>query len=394
MVLSRKLVVTASLVAALSCGGVTAGLAAAQGTDLLGATVANAAEAASSAKDKAASGASEAKANNSVSYQPASGEETRTVVDGDGNEVVIPAKVDRVASTIGAFSQVAAMVSGDGGSKTVADIGRTKQSETFQKVFPKSNPDDYQASNIESLIAADCQVVVGPGSSFSDEQKQQLQAANIAYVALGTKTVDDICHTVLTIGQIEGEDEAALAQKFVDYYKGAIDSSAEKTKGADKPRVMQLRSSGGQYTTTNKTDICQAYFDAAGSVNVAADYTGEANGTALTVSPEQILEWDPEYIFTMYTDQTDEIMNDPALAEVTAVKEGHVYTVPTGTYQWSVRSAEGALMMPWLDSILHPDIFADIDMTAEVKSFYKDFYNYDLSDDEAATILGGKSSSK
>ena len=402
MLLKRNLVVTASLVAALSCGGALAGVAATQGVSgLIGASVATAAEApaASASKDaKAAPAASStvdksasasASADKAVSFE-ASPEGTRTVTDVDGNVIEIPAQVDRVASTIGAFSQIAAMVSGDNGGKTVADIGRTNQSELFQKVFFKSNPHDLDSSNIENLITADCQVVFGPMSTYSDEQKQQLADAGIAFVGLGTRTVDDICNTVLTIGQIEGEKEYANARAFVDYYKGVIADSTEKTKDiADKPTVMQLRTSGGQYTTTNSTDICQAYFDAAGAINVAADYSGEGNGTALTVSAEQILAWNPQYIFTMYTDQADEIKADPALADVDAVKNGRIYVIPEGTYPWSVRSAEGALTTPWLDSVLHPDLFPDLDMTAEVKNFYKTFYNYELSDEETATILAG-----
>ena len=398
MVLKRNIIVTASLVAALSCGGALAGVAATQGVSgLIGASVANAAEApaASAAKDgKAAASSSvdkvaSAASDKTVSFE-VSPDGTRTVTDVDGNVITIPAEVDRVASTIGAFSQIAAMVSGDNGSKTVADIGRTNQSELFQKVFFKSNPDDLDSSNIENLITANCQVVFGPTSTYSDEQKQQLADAGIAFVGLGTKTVDDICNTVLTIGQIEGEKEYANAQTFVEYYKGVIADSTEKTKDiADKPTVMQLRTSGGQYTTTNSTDICQAYFDAAGAVNVAADYSGEGNGTALTVSAEQILEWNPQYIFTMYADQAEEVKADPALADVDAVKNGNIYVIPEGTYPWSVRSAEGALTTPWLDSVLHPDLFPDLDMTTEVKNFYKTFYNYELSDEETAAILAG-----
>ena len=88
-------------------------------------------------------------------------------------------------------------------------------------------------------------------------------------------------------------------------------------------------------------------------------------------------------------DCADEVMADPALAEVDAVKNGNVIVIPGGTYYWSVRSGEGALMTPWLMNVLHPDLVPDLDMKAEVQKFYQDFYGYELSDDEAQAILDG-----
>ena len=135
--------------------------------------------------------------------------------------------------------------------------------------------------------------------------------------------------------------------------------------------------------------MCESYFTAAGAVNVASDYAGEGNGTALTVSAEQVLEWNPQYIIVMYNEAKDEIMADEALAEVDAVKNGNVIVIPSGAYYWSVRAGEGALMTPWLLSVLHADLVPDLDMTQEVKDFYSNFYGYELSDEQTAGILDG-----
>ena len=76
-----------------------------------------------------------------------------------------------------------------------------------------------------------------------------------------------------------------------------------------------------------------------------------------------------------------------------AVKNGNVYVCPTALYLWCVRSAEGALMTPWLGSVMYPELYADQDMTKVLQDFYKDFYNTDLSDADAANILSGATSS-
>lgn len=82
-------------------------------------------------------------------------------------------------------------------------------------------------------------------------------------------------------------------------------------------------------------------------------------------------------------------MNDPALQSVPAVQNGQVFVEPYGTYQWLVRSAEGALMPYFLAKITYPEVFKDLSVEEETKKFYKDMYNYDLNDEEVATIMAG-----
>ena len=407
MVLSRKLVVTASLVAALSCGGVAAALAGTQvGSSILGVRAADAAEApaaASSAQD-GAKAASAAAAGSAKADKPAStigsvgitaSADTRTVTDSDGNEVVIPKEVTKVAPTIGAFAQITEILT-NGNGKIVAAAAKNI-SDDFRATLPdydKTNPQNLDASNIENLIAAGCQVVYGPSSAFSDEQKQQLQQAGIAFVSVSKmSTVDQLCDATLTIGQILGDTEYQRAQDFVSYWKAGIQTSQDRLKDvadADKPGCLELDYTGGQYATVNSTDIFSEYLKAAGGINLAADYTAGKNGTALEVSAEQIVAWNPSVIFARQQEAADQIMADPALANVDAVKNGKVYTVPTGLYMWSVRSGEGAMTTPWLDTILWPDQFSDIDMSQVVTDFYKTWYNADVTPEKVEEILTGQ----
>lgn len=400
MVLNRRLVVTASLVAALSCGGLTAGLASAQGSSVWGASVATAAEAqASSSTDgqaaASASAAADKPANTIDSVSIAAGENTRTVVDSEGNEVVIPNEVTKVAPTIGAFAQITEILT-NGNGKIVASASKNI-SDDFRAVlsdYNTTNPDNLDASNIENLIASGCQVVYGPSSAFSDEQKQQLEQAGIAFVSVSKmSTVDQLCDATLTIGQILGDTEYQRAQEFVDYWKAGIQTSEDRLKDvadADKPGCLELDYTGGQYATVNSTDIFSEYLKAAGGVNLAADYTAGKNGTALEVGAEQIVAWNPSVIFARQQEAADQIMSDPALANVDAVKNGRVYTVPTGLYMWSVRSGEGAMTTPWLDTILWPDLFGDIDMNQVVTDFYKTWYNADIAPEKVEAILSGQ----
>lgn len=322
---------------------------------------------------------------------------TRTVADSNGNEVEIPYEVTRVAPTMGAFAQVTEMLC-NGNGKIVA--ASSKQiSDDFKAVFAdyeQSNPNGYDSSSVEDLIAAGTQVVYGPGSMYSDEQKAQLQEAGIALVELNKLgTVADMCDNFLTIGEILGPDEYEAAQEFVAYYQKSISDAEDRAKGlqdSEKKTVLQMNISGGAYICADDSDISAAYYDAVGAKNVAAGYEGAQSGQYRTVDAEQIVAWNPEYIITMNTGVKDQIMADAALADVTAVKNGDVYVCPTALYLWCVRSAEGALMTPWLGTVIYPDLYQDVDMVQVLQGFYADFYGASLSDADAQAILSGATS--
>lgn len=323
--------------------------------------------------------------------------ETRTVVDSDGNEVTIPAEVTKVAPSMGAFAQVTEMLTqGDG---KIAAASTSQISDAFKEVFSdyaQTNPNDYDSSSVEDVIAAGAQVVYGPTSMYTDEQKEQLEKAGIAIVALNNiGSVEGLCESILTIGQILGDDEYAVAQDFVAHYRDGIADAEKRTADiadADKKTVVQLNMAGDAYVCADDSDISASYYRAAGAVNVAADYDGAQNGQYRTVDAEQLVVWDPEYIVTMNANVKDAIMNDAALASIQAVKNGNVYVCPTALYLWCVRSAEGSLMTPWLGTVIYPELFDDVDMVDVLQDFYTAYYNATLSDADAEKIIAGETS--
>ncbi|MDO4290381.1 MAG: ABC transporter substrate-binding protein [Eggerthellaceae bacterium] len=317
---------------------------------------------------------------------------TRTVVDSNGNEVEIPAEVTKVAPTMGAFAQVTEML----GSGKISAASTSQISDAFKAVFTdyeQSNPESYDSSSVEDIIAAGTQVVYGPASMYSDEQLAQLEQAGVAVVALNNiGTVDGLCESILTIGEILGEDEYANAQKFVEYYRAALADGQKRAADipdAEKKTVIQMNISGGAYTCADDTDISAAYYDAVGAVNVAAGFQGAQSGQYRSVDAEQLVAWNPDYIITMNPTAKEQIMADAALADVQAVKDGNVYVCPTALYLWCVRSAEGALMTPWLGTVIYPEQYADVDMVDVLQNFYAEFYHTELSDADAAEIVSG-----
>lgn len=332
---------------------------------------------------------------------------TRTVKDTDGNEVTIPAKVTKVAPTIGAFAQVTEMLT-NGNGKIVA--AATKQvDDNFKSVFSdftKSNPDNNDSTSVEGIIASGAQVAYGPKSAFSDEQLQQLKDAGVTFVNVAAmKTPDEICTSIQTIGDILGKDESARAKEFVKYYKKQIKNAEDRAKKVSddkKVTMIELSVEGGQYFVAPSTDISSQYMEAAGVTNLAADYTSDTkstNGSLMAVSAEQIAAWNPDYIMCFNQATKDAIIKDKAFSKLTSISDGgssnfdKVFVCPKGLYLWSVRSAEGCLLPEFIGQYVYPEQYEDFSMQDTLKSFYKDWYNTKLSTHDAESILTGATNS-
>lgn len=311
---------------------------------------------------------------------------TRTITDQHGSTVQVPVTVQRVAPSIGAFAHITAMLGAP--EKVVATSAG--MSDLFYTVWPTANRDRRDAANIEEIIAGGAQVAYGP--NFTDEQKAQLTAAGVSVVTIDAfADPEQMKKTIALIAEILGGDAPARATEFNRAYDGYLSDAREraaKIPANEHVTVLNLRTSGDSYTTVGGQDISSAYGEAAGGTVVSADFKG--NATSMTVSAEQILAWAPQVIYTMGRASHDRIVADPALQAVPAVRNGRVHTEPSGTYPWSVRSAEGALMPAYIGSILYPQAYQDVSLATLTKDFYQKFYGYTLSDDQVTTILAGR----
>lgn len=321
----------------------------------------------------------------------------RTVKDSDGNKVEIPAKVAKVAPTIGAFAQITELLTNGNGKMVAAPVQQI--SDDFKAVFTdynETNPDGRSSSSVEDIIASGAQVVYGPKAAFTDEQIDQLEAAGVVFVNINKMaTTDDLCNCIQTIGDILGEKESKRAAEYVKYYKDSIafaEKKAKKIDEADRATELTMSVEGGAYMVAPSSDISSSLVEAAGLTNLAADYTSDAtsgNGSMLQVSAEQIVAWNPQYIVAYSQQAADAIKNDAALAGVDAVANDHVLVCPKALYLWAVRSGEGCLMPEWLGSTVYPDAYKGFDMTKTLQKFYKDWYGSELSASDAEAILSG-----
>ena len=123
-----------------------------------------------------------------------------------------------------------------------------------------------------------------------------------------------------------------------------------------------------------------------GAENVAK--LDKASKSKAEISMEQLINWNPDVIITADKKAYELITTDKAWANLKAVKDKKVYQAPSLPYNWVGRppSVNRILGMQWLGTLLFPEEFK-YDMVKQAQEFYKLFYHYELSEEEAKEML-------
>jgi len=245
--------------------------------------------------------------------------------------------------------------------------------------------------NVEELLTIDPDVVIYWGEY--EDQYNTFKSVNIP--AIGVQGVADgnVLETLRVWLDIMGKafGTSGSVDEVFDYAKAAQDEVNAKLadlKDEEKPRVLYLYNHSKEQISVSGSNFYGGYWiDAAGGQNVAAEI--EAFGD---VNMEQIYAWDPEIIvITTFTETMPEDLYNNTIdgqdwSKVSAVKNGKVYKEPLGAYRWYVPTGDTPLMYKWMAQVVHPELF-DYDMVKEIQDYYKSFYNYDVTDDQADGIL-------
>ena len=147
-------------------------------------------------------------------------------------------------------------------------------------------------------------------------------------------------------GQITGNTAEAekVAADFEIRVQGLVDRLAAVEKG---PRLFHDDSAF--YTRGPETLLGRVY-TLLKAQNIAEGGYGQ-------LSPEVIVEKDPEVIITTLSDGLKGIMDSPALKVVSALRDGRVYFVDADVFSISVPGPRFVEAMEELARLIHPDLF-------------------------------------
>lgn len=328
--------------------------------------------------------------------------EEKIVIDQAGTEVTIPAEVISIVSG-GILPYFHTWYVATNSAKEIVGMHPNSYNAAENSILSKMAPDILNADtsfvqngemNVEELMKINPDVFF----EIATDEKSIEQARNAGINTVAIKAIDAAAAEPLATfnswlkltGEIASTTERA--DKFIEIGTAVQNEIYEKIDGLTKEQkpnaLMMYQLSEQAITVGGKNFFGNQWLNATGANDVAEnDVTGRKD-----VNMEQIYNWNPEIIYlTNFTEiQPEDLYNNTIpgqdWSEVEAVKNKQVYKIPLGIYRWFPPSGDAPLMLKWLASNNQPELF-DYDMNAEIKNYYKDFYGYDVTDEEVEQIL-------
>lgn len=210
--------------------------------------------------------------------------------------------------------------------------------------------EDVFAPDKETVLMLEPDLIFSWGSLFSDKnlggQPEWIENGTNTYISTNTRrgghprTLENEYADLLNIGKIFNVEDEARA--IVDEMKSEIASVLSQTEGQEAPRVAVIEFLG--------EDISNYVASSLGGDMVAQLGGVLAEPEASSIGKEDLLGLDPDVIFVVYMARTEtvedemqaKVLEDPAFAELSAVKNGRVCTIMLGDmYASTVRSIDG-----------------------------------------------------
>ncbi|WP_439238720.1 ABC transporter substrate-binding protein [Lonepinella sp. BR2919] len=313
----------------------------------------------------------------------------KTITDVKGKTVEIPDQVERVVDLWHANNQVVLLLGG--ADKLVGTTNVIKANPWFNAVYPniKNVPaiNSQNGVQLEELLTAKPDVVLVSNKPAQEE----VEKAGLKALLIGFQDFDGLKKTVRITADVLGDKAPTIAEDYIQELDTNIQLVNERLKDVPqekRPSVIHISNGSNLFKIDGGKSIIGEWVKLAGGHNAFED---QAN--LVEVNIEDVLKANPDVIIVGSSNAdkaVEQIKADPLWASVSAVKNGKVFVNPTGTFPWDRYSGEEALQILWAAKLFHPAQFADIDMVAKTQQFYKKYYNYELSKENAEQILKGQ----
>lgn len=329
---------------------------------------------------------------------------THTVTDHGGNTVEVPNKITRVvidqipilSTYMAYFEGEAPYIVGFCGSfksvisDTVLKNIAPELMETADTVYAQSD------LNIEEIMKLDPDVIFY--NAGNAEHAEILKASGIPCVGFATTGADAdplerYEEWLRLLEDVFGED--GKMDEFVaagDEIVADVEARIAQIPQEARPSALILwKYNDGVPQVSGTGSFGPFWTQHLGVTDVAA--------TALQgfgqVSMEQIYTWDPDILFLdgpgllpLRTQQVlDNQVDGADFSTLSAVKNGRVYGTTLGMWNWFTPNPDAPLVLAWMACNAYPDAFADYPLEDTIKSYYLEWYGYEVTDEELQEML-------
>lgn len=330
---------------------------------------------------------------------------THVVVDHAGNQVEVPNKIERVViDQIPILSTYMAYFKGSA-PHIVGYSGSFKEtiSETALKnIAPElleSSDTVYAQSdlNIEEIIKLKPDVIFY--NANNKEHAQILASSGIPSIGFATVGADSPADPIerykqwlMLLEEVFGEKgkmESFIeaGDKIVIDVKNRIENIPENKRPSS---MILFKLIDGVPQVSGKGVFGDYWLQHLGVKNVAEEAKGFAQ-----VSFEQIYKWNPQILFIngpglLKLNRQDVIENKVEgidFSTIQAVKDERVYNTTLGMWNWFTPNPDAPLVLAWLACNTYPEEFSDYPLETVIRDYYKNFYGYEITDEEMEGML-------
>ena len=240
--------------------------------------------------------------------------------------------------------------------------------------------------NIEEVLKIDPDIVFVKND---EDMIKIFEDLGIPAVVVNHRDFDAYLTMMTNLGRVLGKDDRAA--RFVDYHQKMFEeltAITENLSDEERPSVMFIPFAKALKTVPS-TVMPAVYIDIAGGFITTKELT---RGGAQAVSMEQVIKWNPDVVllgnfeYVNPQDLYDNNLEGQDWTSVKAFQNKQVYLEPLGAYRWGPPNHESPLQVMWLGELLHPDLF-NYDLRQEIRDFYQEMYDYDLSEEQIDNIL-------
>ena len=318
--------------------------------------------------------------------------ETVSFTDSSGRVVEIPATIDRVAPSgavatmfLSAFApEKMCTVSGRPSNAQMAYLPEELASlpETGQMYGSKAT------LNLEELLASGAELVIDLGD-YKDGIQEDLDALQsqigipVIFIEANMESMASAFRTLGKVLSMEERGEALGA--FVDETMAMAAENKGKIK--DKVSVMYTTTADGLGTNAKGSTQAQV-LEIVGAENAIIVENVSDKGGGNQINLETAMMADPDVIIFTEESIYKEVSTLSGWKEMTAVKNGSYYMVPTMPYNWlgNPPSMNMLIGVWWLGNLLYPEYYS-YSMVDKAREIYSLLWGYDLSVEEAETML-------
>lgn len=340
--------------------------------------------------------------------------EGKTVTDLAGREVEVPEAPQNIAAMAGPTYEMVFMLDEADKIKMVK-AGHTTNYPLALLTNPElknintvaANPsssvniEDYLANEIDLALYYETEseldkfetagipaIVISKNTGLLGSLKEVQEQSTEDYIEL-------ITSPIMILSEALGTEEAAAeAKAWKEYAAEKIKFLHERTKNLkdeERPTVYWGNTWGenilASYSVNNR------WYE----VNLAGGKLlgpAEGGGNFPEITSEQLFDWDPDVILVDNHGNYPELIiksmykKGSQWASLSAVKNKRLHRIPAGVF-FLDKGSTTPLMTLWMATVIHPELFSDVDIAKEVQYYYKEFYEYDLTLEEAQQVVDG-----